>query len=305
MNKSESKNIAAYFGLSVMTLITGLSFIFVKIGLRYTDPYSLLAHRFTIAFLGIIALKLAGLIKIQEIKPRDRIAILGIALFYPILFFGFQVLGLQYSTASEGGIILAFLPVFMLIAGWLFLKERTTVWQKLGVGLSVLGLIFIFWHKNETQSQSIRGIILLLLSVISMIGYFVIGKRIMQRYNSLALTAIMITIGFIAFNIISVGKHITEGNIDQFFKPFLNLPFTWSVIYLGVLSSVISSYLSNYALINIPTSTISIFSNLNPIIAIIGGVLFLGERLLWYDITGAVAVMFGVVLVLAFKPDNR
>lgn len=300
-----NKEVTAYAGLSLMTLITGLSFIFVKIGLAYANPYDLLAHRFTVAFLTVVALLAAGVIRIPKIAPRDRISILGISLFYPLLFFALQALGMQYSTASEAGVIFAFLPVFMLVAGWLFLKERTTFWQKSGVALSVSALIFIFWHKNGIQSQNVWGIILLLLSVISMIGYFVIGKKIMQRYNSLGVTAIMITIGFIAFNLISLTRHAMNGSVAHYFQPFAHMPFTWSVLYLGVLSSVLTSYLSNYSLIYIPASKISIFSNLNPIIAIIGGVLFLGEKMFWFDIVGATAVMAGVVLVLFFKPEKQ
>lgn len=43
----------AYAGLVVMTLIIGLSFIFVKIGLSYANPYDLLAHRFPQSFYSL------------------------------------------------------------------------------------------------------------------------------------------------------------------------------------------------------------------------------------------------------------
>src|SRR5690554_7184679 len=46
----------AYFGLVLATLIIGLSFIFVKIGLRYARAMDLLAHRFTAAAISIVLL---------------------------------------------------------------------------------------------------------------------------------------------------------------------------------------------------------------------------------------------------------
>lgn len=137
-----NKEVTAYAGLSLMTLITGLSFIFVKIGLAYANPYDLLAHRFTVAFLTVVALLAAGVIRIPKIAPRDRISILGISLFYPLLFFALQALGMQYSTASEAGVIFAFLPVFMLVAGWLFLKERTTFLAEIRSGAVGFGAYF-------------------------------------------------------------------------------------------------------------------------------------------------------------------
>ncbi len=296
-----SKSLNAYIGLILMTLIIGLSFIFVKIGLEYANPYDLLAHRFSAAFLAVVLLKLFNAVKIPKVERKDRIAIIGLSLFYPVLFFGFQALGMQHSTASQAGIIFAFTPVLMLVVGSIALKERTSAWQKFGVAISVAGLIFIFLHKDGADSQDFSSIILLLLSVASMVGYLAVGKNLTRRYNSLSLTAIMITIGFIAFNAISFFRHLSAGDLHLFFAALVHLPFVWSVLYLGVLSSVLSSFLSNYALVYIPASQISIFTNLNPVIAILGGMLFLGEQLYWFDVIGGIAVLIGLVLVLSFK----
>ncbi|HPI71355.1 MAG TPA: EamA family transporter, partial [Tenuifilaceae bacterium] len=57
------------------------------------------------------------------------------------------------------------------------------------------------------------------------------------------------------------------------------ISFVYSVLYLGVLSSVVSSFLSNYALKYISTANVSIFNNISPLISIVGGVVFLRETL--------------------------
>ncbi len=301
MNKEK----IAYLGLSLMTLITGLSFIFVKLGLAHSNPYDLLAHRFTIAFFTIAILKIFSIIKIPKICKKDWVAIISVSIFYPLLFFAFQALGLEFSTASEAGIIFAFLPIFTLLAGKIFLKEKTTFFQKTGALISFSGLFFIYYFKSNIGNQNIIAIIFLILSVLTMVGYFVLGKKIMRSYNSLSLTAIMVTIAFIAFNLISIYQHLENNNINSYFEPFLHFSFTYSVLYLGILSTVLTSFLSNYSLIYLPASKISIFSNLNPIIAIIGGVLLLGEIFFWYDIVGTFFVLLGVILVLIFKPQNN
>lgn len=301
MNKEK----IAYLGLSLMTLITGLSFIFVKLGLAHSNPYDLLAHRFTIAFFTIAILKIFSIIKIPKISKKDWIAIISVSIFYPLLFFAFQALGLEFSTASEAGIIFAFLPIFTLLAGKIFLKEKTTFFQKVGALISFSGLFYIYYFKSNIGNQNIIAIIFLVLSVLTMVGYFILGKKIMRTYNSLNLTAIMVTIAFIAFNLISIYQHLENNNINSYFEPFLHFSFTYSVLYLGILSTVLTSFLSNYSLIYLPASKISIFSNLNPIIAIIGGILLLGEAFFWYDMVGTFFVLLGVILVLIFKPQNN
>ncbi len=296
----------SYIGLSLMTLIIGMSFIFVKIGIKNTSPYDLLAHRFNIGFISVAILYAFKVVKLPKISRKDWFRVIAISLFYPVLCFGFQAVGMQYSTASEAGVIFAFLPVFMLVVGRIFLKETTTTIQKIGVVLSVIGLVYIFWHKSGINTENTLGIVLLLISVLSMIGYFVMGKKIIVRYDSMSLTVVMMFMGFLIFNAISFYGHIKNDTISQYFTPLQNAEFTVSVLYLGILSSVLSSFLSNYALQYIPASKISIFSNLNPIIAIVAGVLLLKERFTPYDFAGSITVLFGVALVLVFKPklDN-
>lgn len=114
----------AYIGLVLATLIIGLSFIFVKIGLRYAGAMDLLAHRFTAAAISIVILWIFGFIKLPRFSFKKAKSLLLLSLFYPLLFFALQTFGLQHSTASEAGIIFAATPIITLIAASFFLKEK-------------------------------------------------------------------------------------------------------------------------------------------------------------------------------------
>ncbi|MCK9499091.1 MAG: DMT family transporter [Bacteroidales bacterium] len=295
----------AYLGLILMTLIIGFSFIFVKIGLNFSNPYDLLAHRFNAAFLVILILLISKKVKFPKISFKKWIKIILIAMFYPVLCFGLQAVGMVNSTASEAGLIFAFLPVFMLLAGNFFLKEKSSFIQKAGVFLSVFGIIFILYFKQGLENFNIWSIIFLFLSVLSMIGYFILGKKEIANFNSLSLTAIMISLGFLFFNLISISRHLIKQDLNLYFEAYKSSQFIFSILYLGILSSVFSSFLSNYSLNYIPTFQISIFSNLNPIIAIFGGVLILNDSFLWFDFIGASLVIIGVILVLFFKSKQN
>ena len=96
----------AYIGLILMILIVGFSFLFVKMGLAVTNSYDHLAHRFNAAFLFVLLLWGTGIIKIQKIEKKEWLKIIGVSIFYPVLCFGFQTVGLEYATTSQAGIIL-------------------------------------------------------------------------------------------------------------------------------------------------------------------------------------------------------
>lgn len=295
----------AYIGLSLMTLIIGMSFIFVKLGLAITNSYDLLAHRFSAALLSIIVLVIFKLIKIPRIHYRQWLSIVFISLLYPIAFFAFQALGMQNSGAAQAGITFALTPVVTLIASSIFLKEQTTWLQKFGVILSILGLVYIFSQQQSIGTKNLASTGLLLLSVFSMSGYFILGKNLIKRYNSSDLTVAMIIVGFVIFNAISLIQHGLNHDFNSFFSPLKDLNFILIVLYLGVLSSVLTAFFSNYALYYISAAKISIFSNLNPIIAMLGGALFLNETLHNFEITGFIVVIIGVIIVLVFKPKNQ
>ena len=291
----------AYTGLFLMILIVGFSFLFVKMGLAVANSYDHLAHRFNAAFLFVLVLWGSGVIKMKKIENKEWLKIIGVSLFYPVLCFGFQTVGLEYATTSQAGIIFALVPVLTLLGGALFLKEKTSIKQKIGIIVSVAGVIYLFTGNSQAESGNLKGTALLLLSVTAMVVYYMIGKKLLQRHDSMLLTAIMIVVGFVIFNGLSLGRHLYYGTIAEYVSPLLHSRFLISIIYLGVLSSVLTSFFSNYALVHISTTQISVFNNLIPIVTILAGVFLLNESLSIRQIVGGIAVLLGVVLVVGIS----
>lgn len=300
---NQSAKVKAYLGLFLMTTIIGLSFIFVKIGLRYSNSIDLLAHRFGIAFLTILILKVFGVLKLPKINWEKVKGLIVLSLFYPVFFFLFQTYGMNYSTATEAGIIYAMSPIFMLIFAQIFLKEKSTLMQKIGVVLSIVGVLYIIFNKAgfSVDFNHLKGVLLLLLSVISFVGYIIMGKKVGASFSAIEITVWITLIAFIVFTIWGLSIHLNKGTLSEFYQPFSNVDFIYAVLYLGVLSSVVTSFLTNYSLPLIPASHIAVMNNFSPIMAVLGGVLFLDEQLHYYHIIGGVLVALGIFITLKFK----
>ena len=306
LSKRIQRTPKAYLGLILMTCIVGFSFIFLKIGLRYTGAMDLMAHRFTAAILSLVIMWLFGLIKIPRLSLKKAKPLLILSVFYPLLFFSLQTFGMKYSTASEAGIIFAIVPVITLLAARIFLKEKTTILQKTGIALSIAGVLFIIYKTGILPGgTSIIGVLLLLLSVFSVVVYYVLGKKTSVHFSAMEITVWMTTLAFLVFNGWSVATHIHDHTLSQFFNPLAQPEFLWTVLYLGVLSSMLTAFLTNYALTQIPASQIAVFNNLSPVIAIAGGVLILGETLFAYHIIGGLLVLAGVAMTVFFKHNKK
>jgi drug/metabolite transporter (DMT)-like permease len=286
----------AYLAALGYTLIIGLSFLFVKIALQSAEPLDILAHRFTFSFVAMLIPLLSGRLRLRIDWRRDLPALLPLALFYPVLFFAFQVFGLVHTSTSEAGIIQATIPILTMILAALVLGERTGGWQLAASLLSVAGVIFIFAMKGlDVSGHSLLGGGFILLSALSFALYSVGARRACQRMDVLTVTCVMIAVGFVAFNLIALGRHTLSGTLPAYFAPLGEWRFVAAVLYLGVLSSLVTSYLSNYTLARLEASKNSMFANLATLITIVAGVLVLGEKLEWYHLAGGAAIIAGVI----------
>ncbi|PHD71483.1 EamA family transporter [Bacillus sp. AFS043905] len=289
------ENKKAYLAAILYAIIIGFSFFFTKISLMEASPIDTLAHRFTMAFLIAIIIKLLRRTSVK-MSTKDSVKILPLVFLYPILSFTFQVFGLIYTSSSEAGIIQATIPIFTLLSASLFLKEYAGRAQKFFLYLSVTGVIFIFVINDlQHAAYSWKGTILILSSSIAAALYNVIARKVTKQYSLFALTYVMTFFGFVTFNSMAVINHIINHSISSFLLPFTSSAFLISIVYLGVLSSLLTAFLSNYSLSILPASKMSVFSNLATLITIMAGVIFLHESIHYYHVIGAMIILAGVI----------
>ncbi|MDO4660013.1 DMT family transporter [Streptococcus sp.] len=273
--------------------IIGFSFLFTKVALGYASPLTSLAHRYTIAASVLVILHPTKLINVS-LSRKD---ILSMSLFYPLLFFIFQSFALQYISSSEAGILQALVPIFTLLLVSVFLKEKTSLLQKFFLILSVSGVVFIFFSKGtnfSTETASL-GFLLMLGSVLANAINNILSKAKGGRYRAMDMTAVVIFVGFITFNTLSLTSHYLEGNILAYFAPFGQLPYLLSILYLGVLASIVTGSLSIYAIVRLGASTVSVFGNLGTVLTILAGALILHEPICGYHVIGAVLIISGIL----------
>ncbi|MBB6671603.1 DMT family transporter [Cohnella nanjingensis] len=275
--------------------LIGFSFLFTKLTLAFASPVDTMAYRFTISFLLLGVPVAAGWIKLG-LRGRQLWRLLPVGLVYPGLFFGLQAGGLEFATSSEGGIFQASAPIFTMLLAALFLKERTTWLQRLSVACSVAGVVFMIAMAGAKISAShIQGIVLLLASALMLSIYSVLARSLSRSYTPIQLTFAMMLFGFVSFAGLSIGQHAVRGYWDALTEPLSHPSFVWGILYIGILSSLVTALLSNYILSKIEASRMSVFVNLGTLMAILGGVVFLKETLAYYHIIGAAMIIAGVL----------
>ncbi len=289
MSKRTLGFIAAFLAASIF----GLTFLFIKIGLRYSDPVHLLAMRFLLGMIVFEVLRRRKWIKLS-LTLRNWTPLLLMVLFEPVCYFSFETYALLFSTSTEGGIFSSFTPVMTTIFAAVFLREYILPRQILFLGLSVFGIFFIMFLDGFVLSHGVGGKLLWISAVVSAALFAVCSRYFSRRYNPWDITYMMMVAGAVFFNSWSVGRHLFQGNLLNYFTPLISGPFLLSVAFLGIMASLVGIFFYNFGLSCLPSYQMSVTASLTTVVAIFAGGVFLNEVISWYHMVGAIIITIGV-----------
>ena len=291
--KNKSKYLPILAGVLV-SVIFGFSFLFTKEALDNIQPFHLLGFRFACAFIVLSILKFLGFIEINFAGKSLNLLLL-LALFQPVGYFIFETLGLKLSTASEAGMMIALIPVVVAILATIFLQEIPSKKQVLFIIISVTGVVFIIFMKSNTQfSRESTGLFLLLGAVLSAGVYNILSRKSSFEFTSIEITYIMMSIGAIFFNGVSLMRHYLNNQLSNYFVPLATQDVLIAVLYLGILSSVMAFLMVNFMLAKLEAYKSAVFTNLTTIISVAAGVIFRNEAFYWFHFLGGLLIILGV-----------
>ena len=95
--------------------------------------------------------------------------------------------------------VIATIPVITPIFAFMFLRERITWLNLLGLILSFLGVAFLVMGDDVKNDASPMGIALLMCAVAAAIGYGVMTKKLSVKYSSLTIITIQNVFGVFFF----------------------------------------------------------------------------------------------------------
>lgn len=274
-------------------ILFGLSYLFTKEAGQTASTLALLGWRFLVAALFLLILFVIGLIRVN-FKGKSIKYVLLAAIFSPVLYFLGETLGINLTTASESGAFLASIPVMALIAATLILKEKPSKHQIVGIAITVSGVLLSVMAVGMSASFSVLGYAMLFLAVLSYALYCVYVDKA-SHFTGVELTVVMILLGFLVFASLAIGEAIVHQNLSQLIiLPFENKTFALAILYQGIGCSVLAFFLSNVAIAKIGVNRTASFIGVSTAVAIVFGVLILGESFTGLQIFGVLAIMIGV-----------
>ena len=290
-----NKQIIGIISVLVCEILFGFSYLFTKTITDTISPISLLSWRFIFAFIFFSFFVLLGVIKVN-FKGKGITKLIALAIFHPTFYFIGETVGINLTTASESGTIIASVPIVTILCSALILKKLPTRYQIAGVTLTVIGVVVIVLAKGLEATFNPIGYLVLFLALISYSLYSVFAEKTVE-FTSAEKTYVMIALGAIVFTILAVLENHTHGILQEFLLlPFMNKDFLGAVIYLSLGCSVIALLLGNVAISTIGTNRTASFVGISTSVSVIAGVIILKEGFSFYQGVGTILVLGGVYL---------
>jgi drug/metabolite transporter (DMT)-like permease len=277
----------------ILALIWGTTWIFIKVGLNDLPPITFAAARFALAI--VILLPVIWIRKLPWPRSASEwklIALTGFLQFsinYSTVFWAEQ-----YITSGLAAVLQAMITVFGLLLAWIFLPaERITPLKIFAVFLGIAGVAVIFIEQLRVESvMAFAGCVAIVAGAYAAAQASILIKARGSSLHPASLVCAQMICGLPALLIYSL---VAEGNP-------LTFRWTWTavacVLYLTILGTIAAFWLYYWLLSRIESTRAMMISLVTPLIAVLIGAIFLGERLPPQTLFGGVLIISGIGLIV-------
>jgi len=288
---SGDRQFGAYLALCSAVIFWGVSFVATKIALESIPTFTLILARFALA--GCVFLILMIIRGFPRLTLKEHGRVILIALCEPGLYFTFETIGLQHTTAPMASLIIATIPVTVLILSGLFLGERTRLAGIVGMGASLGGiavLIIADPQFNCAVSGHLLGDLLIFGAVLSATFYIIFARSLGKNHSAVEFTGLQTIYGALMF----VPAFLWELPVVKWGE--ISTRSVTALVFLTLFATIGAFLCYNHALTRFPATRAAIFINGIPVVTALSAWALLGERLTLVQLGGGAMVLVGVFL---------
>lgn len=280
-----------YTKLVLMALFWSGVFPAVNIVLKSMGLFTSVFLRFWFAALILLVMLRLRSARLPRPSPRETVLVIGLGLLGITIYNTLFTAGLALVEASRAALIVPTNPAFTALFAAVFLKERLGAVRASGIGLCVLGALWVLARGNPHSFLNLGfglGELLLVLCIFIWSAYTLLGRVALSALPPLALTAYVMAAGAIG---LALPAWFEQGTLSQ---------VTWqgwaALGYLIVFGTVLPFLWFYEGVKALGAARAAQFINLVPPLAVAEAVLILGEPMTPALYVGAGLVVAGLYL---------
>ncbi|MEW5959605.1 MAG: DMT family transporter [Chloroflexota bacterium] len=272
------------------------SWVFIKVGLEEMPALTFAGLRYTLAFICLLPLvffsrQLAALRSVSR-RTWGRLLILGVLLY--AVTQGAVFVALALLPAVTVNLLWSFSSAAVALMGLVWLAERPTWFQWLGVGLTILGAVFYFYPVALPASQ-LWGVLVAGCGILANAGASILGRDVNRRGDIPPLVVTVISMGIGSMALLATGIAV---------QGFPNIGLrSWAIVaWLAIVNTAYAFTLWNQTLRTLSATESSIINGTMLIWIPVLAVVFLNERVTVKEVFGLAVVGVGTLMVQLRQP---
>ncbi len=289
-----SKHLRSIIEAIFAVVVWGGTFVATKVALQDAQPDTIVFLRFGMG-VAILAVSVQLRGQWRHLTGKDYLALAGLG-FLGISFHQWlQSTGMLTSAASTTAWIVTTSPVFIVILGWIVLREKVGWVQIAGTILAAAGVLLVVTRGDMNLSNIGRigtvGDLLILISAVNWAVFSVLSRSMLKRLPAALMMFYVMLFGFIFSSLFFVVK--------TGFGDIANLTSNgWTaVLILGIFGSGLA-YIAWYdALQNLTANQAGVFLYIEPLVTMFMALIILNEPVTWASLLGGGVIILGVWMV--------
>lgn len=277
----------AYIGICI---IWGLSSIAVKLGVTDIDAITFSFFRFLVSTFVLFAFNIITRKDISIKRENIKIIVISAFCMYFVnsFFIGFALKRLDASIIT---IFFCLVPLIMVVAQS-FLERRLIVGAAGVIGIigGIIGIIIVSLSSSAGMNVDLIGI---LFATIGVSGWALGSLYLRNKKVEMSLNSLMMYQSLVPF-FIYLCIIVISGGVDF---SILRTNTLWSVLYVGVLDSIIATMLFIFLMKRWKVSAVSSYAYVNPVIGLVAAYFILGEEINAKKVLGMSMILVSVFLI--------
>ena len=283
----------AFAAFVTVCIFWGTTYLGIRVAVETIPPILMTGVRYTIAgVVLLVVLKLRG-----HRIPTDRRTLGHIAIVALLLIAGGNlalVVAEQWVPSGIAALLVATGPFWAaIIEASRRNGERLRAASLIGMAIGFGGVMLLLAPGHGTRGIDrglIIGAVLIQFGAIAWQGGSIYAKHALKNVSPLMSAAVQSVIGGVFLDIVG----LIAGEASRLHPTPRSLA-AWA--YLTIAGSIIGYSAYTYAVSKIPITTMSLYTYVNPVVAVILGALILKERLTPLSVLGMVVVLIGMTIV--------
>ncbi|HTN99016.1 MAG TPA: DMT family transporter [Nordella sp.] len=281
------RHLQGYVYLTLAMITVGSTVIASKIAGAGLPPFTATALRLALALPFFLILMRLTASRWPRPDRRDGLLLLLQATSGSVLYTALLILGLNYTSAANAGVIIGTLPVVSAAIAIVILGERPRPAVLFAIILAACGVFAIAFQPGAGDTSALIGNALIFAAILCEGLFILLNKRLRVPIEPLAQSTVMTGLGLLVA--------LAPALLETPWTAPMTAASLWAVVYYAIVPTV-GGYLLWYAgLARVAGSEAALFTAMAPVSAVLLAFAVLGETVSFSQLIGIGVVLLAVL----------